>query len=147
IGVYPASRGHRSVHRSGRGAEAPWACVIGLGRVYGRLPALTGGIRRATTGQGWTRAPSGVYDHMGMDRRARAAAAVVAASLTLAFMAALTARAAPVAAQSPSNPVDPSLSSRLRRIETAFRSGDASSLRPAFTATSKVRVDLKDVMD
>ena len=38
-------------------------------------------------------------------------------------------------------------SSRLRRIETAFRSGEAGSLRPAFTAQGKVRVDLKDVME
>ena len=43
--------------------------------------------------------------------------------------------------------LDPTWSSRLRRIESAFRRGDASSLRPAFTANGKVRVDLKDVMD
>lgn len=43
--------------------------------------------------------------------------------------------------------VDPSLSARLRRIETAFRGGEAGSLRPAFTAKAKVRVDLKDVME
>jgi uncharacterized protein DUF4783 len=43
--------------------------------------------------------------------------------------------------------LEPALSARLRRIETAFRSGDAGSLRPAFTANSKVRVDLKDVME
>jgi hypothetical protein len=43
--------------------------------------------------------------------------------------------------------LEPALSARLRRIETAFRSGDAGSLRPAFTANTKVRVDLKDVMD
>jgi Domain of unknown function (DUF4440) len=43
--------------------------------------------------------------------------------------------------------VDPSLSARLRKIESAFRSGDAGALRPLFTANSKVRVDLKDVMD
>jgi hypothetical protein len=43
--------------------------------------------------------------------------------------------------------LEPSLSTRLRRIETAFRSGDAGSLRPAFTANTKVRVDLKDVME
>src|SRR6185436_10686024 len=43
--------------------------------------------------------------------------------------------------------LEPALSARLRRIETAFRSGDAASLRPAFTANTKVRVDLKDVME
>jgi hypothetical protein len=43
--------------------------------------------------------------------------------------------------------VDPSLSTRLRHIETAFRSGEAGSLRPAFTGKAKVRVDLKDVME
>jgi hypothetical protein len=44
-------------------------------------------------------------------------------------------------------PVDPSLSDRLRGIETAFRKGEAGTLRPAFTARGKVRVDLKDVME
>jgi hypothetical protein len=44
-------------------------------------------------------------------------------------------------------PVDPSLSDRLRGIESAFRKGEAGSLRPAFTARGKVRVDLKDVME
>ena len=43
--------------------------------------------------------------------------------------------------------VDPALATRLRRIETAFRSGDAGSLRPVFTSSVKVRVDLKDVME
>jgi hypothetical protein len=81
---------------------------------------------------------------MAMWWRTRTAAAL-AASLTLAAVA-IPARAVPVAAPSPSA-VDPSLASRLRRIETAFRSGDAASLRPAFTAAAKVRVDLKDVMD
>jgi len=42
--------------------------------------------------------------------------------------------------------VDPSLASRLRRIESAFRSGDASALRPSF-APGKVRVDLRDLTD
>ena len=44
-------------------------------------------------------------------------------------------------------PVDAALDGRLRGIETAFRKGEAGSLRPAFTARAKVRVDLKDVMD
>src|SRR5688572_10604714 len=41
---------------------------------------------------------------------------------------------------------DPSLASRLRRIESAFRSGDAAALRPSFAA-GKVRVDLRDLTD
>lgn len=44
-------------------------------------------------------------------------------------------------------PLDPALATRLRRIEGAFRNGDAASLRPAFTPSAKVRVDLKTVMD
>jgi hypothetical protein len=51
------------------------------------------------------------------------------------------------ASASPAPAVDPSLVSRLRRIESAFRSGDAGSLRPAFTPNGKVRVDLKEVME
>lgn len=35
--------------------------------------------------------------------------------------------------------------SRLRRIESAFRSGDAAVLRASFPATAKLRVDLPDV--
>jgi hypothetical protein len=42
---------------------------------------------------------------------------------------------------------DSALAARLRGIETAFRSGDAGSLRPVFTSIVKVRVDLKDVME
>ena len=53
---------------------------------------------------------------------------------------------APATAAEPTR-LEPALSARLRRIETAFRSGDAGSLRPVFTANTKVRVDLKDVMD
>jgi hypothetical protein len=51
------------------------------------------------------------------------------------------------AAAAPPPAIEPALNTRLRRIETAFRSGDAGSLRPAFTANTKVRVDLKDVME
>jgi hypothetical protein len=43
--------------------------------------------------------------------------------------------------------LDPSLAARLRRIETAFRGGEAGTLRPGFTSKAKVRVDLKDVME
>ena len=35
--------------------------------------------------------------------------------------------------------------SRLRRIENAFRAGDAAALRASFPATAKLRVDLPDV--
>ena len=74
---------------------------------------------------------------MGMPRGMGRAGWIFAAALLLGA-AATGARAAPL---------EPALSARLRRIETAFRSGDAGSLRPAFTANSKVRVDLKDVME
>jgi hypothetical protein len=43
--------------------------------------------------------------------------------------------------------LDPQLSSRLQRIESAFRNGDASALRPCFAATGKVRVDLRNLSD
>ncbi|HUG52575.1 MAG TPA: nuclear transport factor 2 family protein [Vicinamibacteria bacterium] len=42
--------------------------------------------------------------------------------------------------------VEPALATRLRGIESAFKSGDAALLRPAFTGDGKVRVDLKNVM-
>jgi hypothetical protein len=72
----------------------------------------------------------GMGKAMSTFRRASAAAALV--------VGAAAAHAAPV---------DPTLATRLRRIETAFRGGDAASLRPIFTGNGKVRVDLKDVMD
>lgn len=37
----------------------------------------------------------------------------------------------------------PELTSRLQNIESAFRNGDASALRPCFVSSGKVRVDLK----
>ena len=52
-------------------------------------------------------------------------------------MAMLLGEAAPARAA-----LDPGLASRLRRVETSFRNGDAASLRPAFTGNGKVRVDL-----
>src|SRR5262245_1573448 len=42
---------------------------------------------------------------------------------------------------------DPALSSRLRHIESAFREGDAGSLRRSFCAGSKVRVELHELTD
>jgi hypothetical protein len=66
--------------------------------------------------------------------RRRAAFPAVAMLLLAAFATSAT-------------PVDPTLATRLRGIETAFRSNDAGSLRPVFTSAVKVRVDLKDVMD
>jgi hypothetical protein len=41
----------------------------------------------------------------------------------------------------------PELSSRLQRIESAFRDGDAAALRPCFASTGKVRVDLRSLTD
>lgn len=43
--------------------------------------------------------------------------------------------------------LDPQLSSRLQRIETAFRNGDAGALRPCFGSTGKVRVDLRNLTE
>jgi hypothetical protein len=40
---------------------------------------------------------------------------------------------------------DPALSSRLRRIEAAFREGDAGSLRTSFCSGGRVRVELRDL--
>jgi hypothetical protein len=42
--------------------------------------------------------------------------------------------------------VDAGLSARLRRVETAFRTGSASTLRSGLTA-GKVRVDLRELTD
>jgi hypothetical protein len=47
----------------------------------------------------------------------------------------------PVRADAPTE----GLWSRLRRIETAFRGGDAISLRRSFASGGKVRVDLRDL--
>lgn len=68
-------------------------------------------------------------------RRGFAAAALVAAAGLRASV--------PVQAEG----VDPQLSSRLQRIESAFRGGDAGALRPCFASSGKVRVDLKDLTD
>jgi len=77
-----------------------------------------------------------VYDRMDMTQRMAGTGRIGAAALLLCSSVLVCAAT-----------VEPSLSARLRRIETAFRSGDAGSLRPAFTANTKVRVDLKDVME
>jgi hypothetical protein len=81
-------------------------------------------------------AAAGVYDRMAMAHRMHDAGRAFSAALLLCSAASVQAAT-----------VEPALSTRLRRIETAFRSGDAGSLRPAFTANTKVRVDLKDVME
>jgi hypothetical protein len=43
--------------------------------------------------------------------------------------------------------VEPSLWSRLQRIEVAFRGGDAQALRALLPADAKVRVDLRGLTD
>lgn len=60
---------------------------------------------------------------------------------------------APLASASPAgistsltDPAD-ALWSRLRRIERAFRQGDAGALRASFCSSGKLRVDLRDVPD
>ena len=65
------------------------------------------------------------------------------------FAAAALAAAAGLRASPPvqAEGVDPQLSSRLQRIESAFRGGDAGALRPCFASSGKVRVDLKDLTD
>jgi hypothetical protein len=42
---------------------------------------------------------------------------------------------------------DRALSSRLRRIETAFRDGDAGSLRASFASGARLRVELPDLTE
>ncbi len=44
-------------------------------------------------------------------------------------------------------PAPPALISRLQRIESAFRQGDATALRLSFSATGKLWVDLKDLTE
>jgi hypothetical protein len=50
-------------------------------------------------------------------------------------------------APSPAEPVEPSLWSRLQRIEAAFRAGDSGALRALLPAEAKVRVDLPGFTD
>lgn len=71
---------------------------------------------------------------------ARLSFALTAASVLLAPGAAL-----PVTRGD--DALDPGLSRRLERIESAFRDGDASSLRGCFSTAGKVRVDLRDLPD
>lgn len=77
-----------------------------------------------------------VYDRMPMTHALGRATGLAAAMVLL-----------PCAGGRAATTVDPALATRLRCIETAFRSGDAGSLRPVFTSIVKVRVDLKDVME
>jgi hypothetical protein len=51
------------------------------------------------------------------------------------------------AGNSAAGPVEPLLWSRLQRIETAFRGGDAQALRALLPADAKVRVDLRSLTD
>jgi len=39
------------------------------------------------------------------------------------------------------------LDMRLRQVESAFREGDATALRPSFAASGKVRAELKDLTE
>src|SRR5574341_4950 len=47
----------------------------------------------------------------------------------------------------PAGDVEPALWSRLQRIESAFRDGDAEALRPSLSSAAKIRVDLKDLAE
>jgi hypothetical protein len=62
-----------------------------------------------------------------------------AAALVLALSCLGVSR--PVAAED----ADAALAARLRRIETAFREGDASGIRLSSATTGKVRIDLRDL--
>jgi hypothetical protein len=62
---------------------------------------------------------------------------------TLLVLAALS---RPLLSAGPADP-ERALQVRLARIETAFKTGDAVSLRSSFSDSGKVRVDLKDLPD
>jgi hypothetical protein len=62
---------------------------------------------------------------------------LVALALTVGVLAV----SGPASAEGP----DPALDARLRKIESAFREGDAGALRLSSASTGKVRVDLKDL--
>jgi Domain of unknown function (DUF4440) len=72
-------------------------------------------------------------------RRAGAVAAI------LGSLAAAPRPAAPAPLPARAAGLEDALWSRLRRIESAFRAGDAASLRACFPAASKLRVDLPEV--
>jgi hypothetical protein len=65
----------------------------------------------------------------------------------LAALSAAGAFARDVRAVSRGVELPPELDSRLVRIETALRQGDASSLRLSFSKTGKVRVEIRDLSD
>src|SRR6185436_14835022 len=68
-----------------------------------------------------------------------------AVTLTAALVAALLLMV--LAGPSPGDEPTGALRTRLSRIEGAFRSGSAGSLRQSFSETGKVRVDLKELTD
>lgn len=68
-----------------------------------------------------------------------------AVTLTAALVAALLLMA--LAGPAPGEEPTPALRTRLSRIEGAFRSGSAGSLRQSFSEAGKVRVDLKELND
>jgi hypothetical protein len=78
---------------------------------------------------------SGVYD----PKRATGWA-FLAEGIAALLIAASAGRAA-------AGPVEPLLWSRLQRIESAFRGGDAQALRASLPAEAKVRVDLRALTD
>jgi hypothetical protein len=85
--------------------------------------------------QGFDGVSSGVYDRGKTTGRAALAGWVCA---VLVVASAWFASA---------EPVEPVLWSRLQRIETAFRGGDAQALRALLPAEAKVRVDLRGLTD
>ena len=72
---------------------------------------------------------------------------VMRAWLTIAVTLAASAAAPQATPAVEDDRLDPSLSSRLRRIEAAFRESDANALRPSLPVAGKVRVDLPDLRE
>ena len=68
-------------------------------------------------------------------------------SISSVIVAALLGVTRPEIKAEPKRDLDPSLSTRLSRIESAFRQCDANALRLSFPASGKVRVDLDDLTD
>jgi hypothetical protein len=83
----------------------------------------------------------GVYHPIDMEGGWWRAVAVVATLVVAALL--VTSLAEPAPGDEPT----PALRSRLRRIEGAFKSGSAGSLRQSFSESGKIRVDLKDLTD
>ena len=72
---------------------------------------------------------------------------VMRACLTIAVALAVSTAAQQAASAVEDDRLEPSLSSRLKRIVAAFRQSDANALRPSLPETGKVRVELPDLRE